>query len=130
MLITIDTSAILSVLVNEPHKTQIIQLTRDCDLQAPASLDAEIGNALSAMIKRNRLSLDKAQEIINQFNEIPIRRASIRLPQVMGLVHTFKIYAYDAYVLDCSRQYHTPLLSLDKRMIDIAKELQITTLEV
>jgi predicted nucleic acid-binding protein len=49
---------------------------------------------------------------------------------LLKLVHTFNIYAYDAYVLDCAKQYQTPLLSLDKKMIDIAKKLQIITLEV
>ena len=127
MLITIDTSAILSVLVNEVHKKQIIRVTQDCELQSPASLDAEIGNALSAMVKRNKLSLNEAQEVIEQFDRIPIRRTSIRLLQVMDLVSAFKIYAYDAYVLDCARQYQTPLLSLDKKMIDIANKLQIIT---
>lgn len=130
MLITIDTSAILSTLVNEAHKKQIIRVTKDCDLQSPASLDAEIGNALSAMIKRNRLTLNEAQEVIEQFDRIPIRRTSIRFLQVLELVNAFKIYAYDAYVLDCARQYQTPLLSLDKKMIKIAEKLNIVTLEV
>ena len=33
-------------------------------------------------------------------------------------------------MLDCARQYRTPLLSLDKKMIALADQLQISTLEV
>ncbi|MEX0660721.1 MAG: type II toxin-antitoxin system VapC family toxin [Balneolaceae bacterium] len=130
MLITIDTSALLAVLVNEPYKANIIELTRESDLQAPASLDAEVGNALSAMIKRNRISASDAEEVIIQYEKIPIRRTQIRLAHAIELAATFNIYAYDAYVLDCAKQYQTPLLSLDKRMVEFAKRLQITTLEV
>ncbi len=130
MLITIDTSALLAVLVNEPYKAKIIELTNENELQAPASLDAEVGNALSAMIKRNRISASDAVKVIIQFEKIPIRRTRIRLANATELAATFKMYAYDAYVLDCAKQYRTPLLSLDKRMVEFAKQLQITTLEV
>lgn len=130
MLITIDTSALLAVLVNEPYKAKIIELTKENELQAPASLDAEVGNALSAMIKRNRISASDAVKVVIQFEKIPIRRTHIRLANAIELAATFNMYAYDAYVLDCARQYRTPLLSLDKRMVEFAKQLQITTLEV
>ncbi len=130
MLLTIDTSALLAVLVNEPHKAKIVELTIQSDLQAPASLDAEIGNALSAMIRRGRISGMNAQKVIRQFTRIPIRRTVIRLSEALDLAAELNIYAYDAYVLDCARQFHTPLLSLDQKMITLAQQLQITTLEV
>jgi len=130
MAITIDTSALLAVLVNEAHKKQIIEITKGTDLQAPASLDAEIGNALSAMLKRGRISVNQASEVIFQFGQIPIRRSVIRLTKAIELANTFNIYACDSYVLDCARQYQTPLLSLDRQMIDIVKKLNIITLEV
>lgn len=129
MLITIDTSALLAVLVNEKHKNTIIRITQGCNLQAPESLDAEVGNALSAMLKRNRISINNSWDIIKQFGLIPIRRTSLRLNQAVKLANKFGIYAYDAYVLDCAIQYQTPLLSLDKKMIEIAKQLQISVLE-
>ncbi|WP_234570546.1 type II toxin-antitoxin system VapC family toxin [Rhodohalobacter sp. 614A] len=130
MLITIDTSAVLAVLVNESHKQVIIEHTENSELQSPESIDAEIGNALSAMLKRKRISLTKTKQIINQFDLVPIRRTPIRLNEALKLSKEFNIYAYDGYVLDCAKQYRTPLLSLDRRMVDVAKELNITVLEV
>lgn len=130
MLITIDTSALLAVLVNESHKQVIIEHTKNSELQSPESIDAEIGNALSAMLKRSRISLNKAKQIVNQFDLVPIRRTQIRLKEALGISKDFNMYAYDGYVLDCALQYRTPLLSLDKRMIDVARELNITVLEV
>lgn len=130
MAITIDTSALLAVLLNEEHKEEIVEHTKGYDLQAPASQDAEVGNALSAMFKRDRLALDKAKEVVKQFKQIPIRRTKLRLAEALKLANAYNIYAYDAYVLDCAKQYRTPLLSLDSKEIEIAKKLGLTVLEV
>jgi len=42
----IDIFALLTVLLNEQHKPDIVEATKGHDLQAPFSLDAEVGNAL------------------------------------------------------------------------------------
>lgn len=130
MVITIDTSALLAVLLNERHKPAIIEATKGHDLQAPISLDAEVGNALSAMFRRRRLSLEEAKQVLTQFAEIPIRRTKLRLTEATRLAHAHNIYAYDAYVLDCARQYRSPLLSLDNQLITIGKELELSLIEV
>jgi len=130
MVITVDTSALLAVLLNEQHKADLIRATKGHDLQAPISLDAEVGNALSAMFKRDRLTLDQAQNVLEQFAEIPIRRTKLRLTKAVDLAHIQNIYAYDAYVLDCARQYRTPLLSLDSRLRAIGKKLELTVMEL
>jgi len=130
MIITIDTSALLSVLLNEKHKRAIIMTTKGHDLQAPYSLDAEIGNALSAMFKRGRLSLAQARQVLTQFADIPIRRTKLRLSEAIEIASNYNIYAYDAYVLDCARQYRLPLITLDKQMKTIAEKLDLKILEV
>lgn len=130
LVITIDTSALLAVLLNEQHKPAIIEATKGHDLQAPFSLDAEVGNALSAMFKRDRLSLDEARQVLTQFSEIPIRRTKLRLTEAAELAYNYNIYAYDAYVLDCARQYRLPLLSLDSQLKVIADKLELIILEV
>jgi len=130
MVITIDTSALLAVLLNEQHKPEIVEVTKGHDLQAPFSLDAEVGNALSSMFKRDRLSLDQVRQVLTQFSEIPIRRTKLRLAEAAELAYGYNIYAYDAYVLDCARQYRSPLLSLDNQLKTIGEKLKLTVLEV
>ncbi len=130
MLITCDTSAILAVLLNEAHKPAIIEATEGHDLQAPESLDAEIGNALSAMFKRKRIAAQQAQKVIRQFKKIPIRRTKLRLSAALELASLHKTYAYDAYMLDCSRQFRSSLLSLDQSLIAIAKKMELKLVEV
>lgn len=130
MVITIDTSALLAVLLNEQHKPDIVEAAKGHDLQAPLSLDAEVDNALSAMFKRGRLSLNQARQVLTQFAEIPIRRTKLRLTEAAEIAYNHNIYAYDAYVLDCARQYRSPLLSLDNQLKAIGEKLELTVLEV
>ncbi|MCH8485856.1 MAG: type II toxin-antitoxin system VapC family toxin [Candidatus Cyclonatronum sp.] len=130
MLITIDTSALLAVLLNEQHKLAIIDATEGHDLQAPASLDAEVGNALSAMFKRKRITLNQAHQVLALFDQIPIRRTPLRLPEATEIAIYHNIYAYDAYVLDCAQQHRSPLLSLDFQLIQTAQNLGINLVEL
>jgi predicted nucleic acid-binding protein len=130
MDITIDTSALLAVLVNESHRTQIINCTKNCDLQAPTIIDAEVGKALSLMFKRGRLSISDAYKIVEQFKQVPIRRTEIRLREALNIAEKFNLYAYDCYFLDSAYQHRTPLLSLDRQMLEIAQKLKIETIEV
>ncbi len=82
------------------------------------------------MINRNRISITDAKRVIQQFTTIAIRRTAIRMHEAIELAGNYDLYAYDAYVLDCAMQYRTPLLSLDKKMGEISKQLQIQLLEV
>ena len=64
MDLVVDTSVILAVLTSEPERMNIVRLTQDANLLAPASVHWEIGNALSAMIKRKRLTVLEAYAAI------------------------------------------------------------------
>jgi predicted nucleic acid-binding protein len=130
MAIIIDTSALLAVLLNESHKPAIIKATEKHDLQAPVSLDGEVGNALSAMFKNERITLEQAQQVLSKFYIIPIRRTKLRIAEAVKIAYTHNIYAWDAYMLDCALQYNAPLLSLDKQMIRIANQLELSLIEV
>ena len=60
MDLVVDANIFLAVALNEPEKNQIIQLTAGARLIAPEVLLYEIGNALSAMMKRQRLTYQQA----------------------------------------------------------------------
>ncbi len=130
MKVTIDTSAVLAVLLNESSRDIILKITVGAELIAPESIDAEIGNALSAMLKRGRITSEIAQEVVDQYQLIHIRRSLIRINPSLQLSTELNIYAYDAYVLDCAMQFKSTLLSLDTKMIQVAKYLNIPTMEV
>ena len=56
MDIVIDTSALLAVILGEPERNRIVELTYGKTLIAPGSVPWEIGNAFSAMFKQSRLT--------------------------------------------------------------------------
>jgi predicted nucleic acid-binding protein len=124
-----DTNIFLAVALDEPEKDRIIQLTSGADAIAPEILPYEIGNALSVMIKRKQITHDEALSAQKTTSLIPVRLISIDIQQALKLAFKFNIYAYDAYFLHCAKSLSRPLITLDKRMKQVAAELNIEVLE-
>jgi len=129
MDIVSDTNILLAVVFNEPEKNNIIRLTSGNDAIAPEILPYEVGNALSAMIKRKQIMHKEALQAQKSVNSIPVRLMSIDIAQALQLAIEFNIYAYDAYFLQCAINQSCPLLTLDKGMKKVAKQLNIKILE-
>src|SRR6218665_2969256 len=110
MVVVVDTSAIISVVTNEVSKRKIVEVTKGCDLISPESLYWELGNALSAMVKRERINLHQAKACVTAYQQIPIKLIQPDLMQTLELVNALKIYAYDAYMLQSARETSSPLL--------------------
>lgn len=130
MEITIDTSALIAVIGNEGSKQKIIELTEGASLLAPASVHWEVGNAFSAMFKRQAINIEVAQEALAAYQSIPIKYIDVPLERALHIASEFKIYAYDAYLIQCAEQTSSALLTLDKGLANTAKQMGITLLEV
>lgn len=124
------TSVIIAVVINEPEKTRLIEITTGSELIAPHSLHWEVGNALSAMLKRGRLTLKEAAKAVLEYDKIPVRFVDIDLSEGLKVASKFNIYAYDAYFLIAAVRHHSPILSLDKGLMASAKKHHIRVLEV
>lgn len=130
MEIVIDTSALISVIVSEPEQKRIIDLTTGNTLIGPGSIPWEIGNAFSAMFKQKRLTLSEAEKGLSIFKGIPIRYVDPDFVKALTLSQQANIYAYDAYFLDCAIRHNSPLLTLDRKLMESAQNLNIEILEV
>ena len=130
MNIVVDANIYLAVILNEPEKQAIIEHTKGIELISPEVLPYEIGNALSAMLKRKRLSEDQIIESFDIFNMIPLNLEPVNIAKALNIACKFNIYAYDAYYLELSERLKAPLLTLDNEMKDIAKILKIKLLEI
>ena len=128
MRITIDTSTVLAVVLNEPEKAQLIEITQDADLVAPMSLHWEIGNAFSLMFKKRRITFKEAITAIKLYQEIPIEIININMENSLEISHDYNIYAYDAYMLECATESKSSLLTLDHHLIEIANKMKIKIL--
>lgn len=125
-----DTSALVSVIVGEPERERIVELTKGNTLIGPGSIPLEIGNAFSAMFKQNRLTLAEAEKGISIFTSIPLRYIEPDFPNVLQLSKQVNMYAYDAYFLDCAIRHKAPLLTLDRKLMTSAINLNVEILEV
>ena len=130
MDVVIDTSALIAVIVGEPERNRIVELTTGNTLIGPGSIPWEIGNAFSAMFKQNRLTLDGAQKGLVIFDSIPLRYIKPDFVKALKLSKQVNMYAYDAYFLDCAMRHKAPLLTLDQKLKKAAQNLNIETMEV
>jgi len=130
MKIIADTNTFLAVTLYEPERDNIIRLTLGHDLVAPDILPFEIGNALSSMLKRRRLEPENLLSVWDATQQIPVDLRSVNIREALKIASQFNIYAYDAYFLVCAISLHSPLMTLDRRMIEVAQSLGIHIMEV
>jgi predicted nucleic acid-binding protein len=130
MQLTIDTSALVAVIANEPTRRYLVEVTRGAILVAPASVHWEVGNAFSAMIRRKRVQLAEVQKALTAYAKIPVRFVEVDLVDAMRLANRFQIYAYDAYVIACAESNRCPLLSLDRGLLRVAEKAGVAVVEV
>jgi len=129
MRVVADTNTFLAVALNEPERALIIRLTESCDLVSPEVLPFEIGNALTAMLKRGSLQAEEVAVSWEIVQRIPVDLRSIDMKSALEIATEFSIYAYDAYFLECADRLRSPLLTLDRGMKRIAREMGIAILE-
>ena len=128
--IVVDASVLIAVVTNEPAKEKLVRLTQNVGLIAPDSIHWEIGNAFSAMLKRNRVTAAEAIQAIEAYQRIPLRMVDVELDEAIKLVDKLNINAYDAYLIRCAIKYRSPLLSLDQSLVNSAKSARAQVLEV
>jgi predicted nucleic acid-binding protein len=129
MDIVADTNIYLAVALDEPEKDRIIMITADCHAIFPEILPYEIGNALSAMSKQHRLTKDEALAALAITRQIPVTMVPVDIKQALAIAIRSNIYAYDAYFIQCALEMGCAILTLDKRMKETARLLNITLLE-
>jgi len=129
MYVVSDTNIFLAVALEEPEKAEIVRLTADVEAVSPEILPYEIGNALTAMIKRKQLTHDEALSTFAATNQIPVRLLPVDISEALELALDYDIYAYDAYFLQCAKNLSCPLITLDTRMKQVANDLKIDILE-
>lgn len=76
------------------------------------------------------MTLDEARKGLTIFENIPIQYAKPDFANALKIAHQSKLYAYDAYFIDCAMRYNAALVTLDRKLMVAAKALRIRVLEV
>jgi predicted nucleic acid-binding protein len=128
--VVIDTSALLAVLLNEATRPALISATDGYALVGAPTLPWEVGNALVAGARRNRLSAADVREAWASFQAVPVRLAHIDAGRALSLALEVGLYAYDGYVLETARAERLPVLTLDLGLARAAQRLGVRIKEV
>jgi len=128
--IIVDASAVIAVLLEEPEKRGIVKATVGMEALSPGCLKWEVGNAFSAMLKRGRLGGEDTKKGLENFEKIPIQEVEVELREALEVAIRNDIYAYDAYYLAAAKRHRLELLSLDKRMLEVAQKEGIKVKEL
>lgn len=118
--ILIDASAILAILLKENEAVGILEKTKNTLLLSAKCLPFEIANSLSKQLKRQLISLEKAQKIFSIFNRLPIELIDVDFNSSLEYCSKENHYSYDMFYLDCAVKNKCPLLTLDKKLSEIA----------
>ena len=129
-VVTIDTSALLAVLLHEPSRPELLEATERCSLVAAPSLPWEVGNALVGGVRRSRLAAVQVRAAWASYIQVPVRIADIDVPRALDLGMSLGLYAYDAYVLETARSERAPLLTLDRGLARAARALDVPLWEL
>jgi predicted nucleic acid-binding protein len=130
MEIMVDASTLICIILNEPEKQEILALTEESELVAPEMISFEIGNVLSRMYKRHRLTEEQIIKAYLLYESLPLRIVKVDMKKALILSCKYGIYAYDAYYLETSYRLKLPLLTLDGPMKNHGKYMKIDILEV
>lgn len=128
--LVIDTSAVVAVVTNAPEKKRLIRSTDESTLVAPSSVHWEVGNAFSAMFRRGRIDLELIERAIEIYRRIPIRFVDVNLSAALRIASRHRIYAYDAYLIECAIVRKATLLTLDRSLARVALEAGAQVMEV
>ena len=128
MNIIADTNIFIAIALNQPEKHLIVDLTKEAKVFSPEILPYEIGNALSAMLKRKQVNVKDVGEILKITQRIRVRLLIVDIALALKIAIEYNIYAYDAYFLLVAHSKKYPLLTLDKKMKEVAQHMNIKLL--
>ena len=130
MDLVIDASAILAVLLCEPQRDALIAVTSSAALLTPGSTPWEIGNALVAGWRRQRLTPAQMAAAWSSFQAVPLRLVEVDVPRALRLAVEHGLHACDSCVLEAALVRRASLLTLDQRLARAAEQAGVATLEV
>ena len=129
MDILLDACVIMAVLLEEPEKDMVLELTKKSFLIVPDVIDFEIGNALSKLYKRRIITEKEVYEALLIYQQMPLHKKTVDINHSLRISCKYSIYAYDAYYLEMASRFNIALLTFDTDMKTVASDLKINILE-
>jgi len=126
--VIMDACALMAVIVKEPERELVIELTQGAVMVSPAMMPYEIANALTRMMRRGIIEKERMISAFGYFKKISIRAVENDIERALEIAWRYKAYAYDACYLELAQRLGLPLLTFDSNMIRAGKDLGIQIL--
>ena len=128
MDILLDASAIMAIILNEPTRDEVINLTENAMLLCPEVISFEIGNALVNLYRKRKINEQELLEAYRNFTLIPLRIIKVDMEKAIRIACKYNIYAYDAYYLEIAHRLKLPMITFDAPMKRVGLGLKINFL--
>ncbi|MFC1535126.1 type II toxin-antitoxin system VapC family toxin [Thermodesulfobacteriota bacterium] len=80
-------------------------------------------------MKKRTIEADELTSAWDMVQTIPIELQQIDIRSALEIASRFNIYAYDAYFIECAMSLRCPLLTLDRQMKIVGKNIGVNILE-
>lgn len=127
-----DASVLFKLLIEEEDTPVAKSLVSSCHVSAPEIAIAEIGNALWTRVHDGRLKAGDGQELIARFLESPIdlRRSRPLAGHALKISCRLDHPIYDCFYLALAENLDVPLVSADRRFINVVRRSKMRTIEI
>jgi predicted nucleic acid-binding protein len=123
MAVIVDASALGAMAFGEPEGTELQAYLRGETLIAPTILDYELVNVALKKVRRGKASPAEAALLLAAALHLPIARLTVPGSEVFALAGQTGLTAYGASSLWLARSLDAELITLDRRLADVADAL-------
>ena len=94
----------------------------EVELLAPTLLPYEVTNAVLQAVRRDRISLGKAKEILAAFQGLSIPTVEVHWQRALELAHAHERSAYDGAYLALAEERESQLVTGDRHLYNAVKD--------
>lgn len=126
MKAVLDASFILDFLLPDEHSAKVKETFEkyqagEIHFISPLILPFEVVNGLKSAVVAKRIDNDVAARLLGIFLKLDIDFVEVDVEHVLHLALEEELSVYDAAYLTCAKQRGLPLLTLDKRLVKLAR---------
>ena len=129
----IDCSSTISLFLpdemNNDYTNKLYDSFKNSFCVVPSLWCYELSNVLLSSKKRNRIDDKQINEIVNLIYDLPIEIENINFcyiqNNIFNIANDNNLSVYDASYLELAIRFNCSLATLDKKLIDVAKKLNV-----
>ena len=129
----IDCSSTISLFlpdeINNDYTNKLYDSFKNNVCVVPSLWCYELSNVLLSSKKRNRINDNQINEIVNLIYDLPVEIENINFcyiqNNIFNIANDNNLSVYDASYLELAIRFNCSLATLDKKLIDVAKKLNV-----